>query len=1007
MKKPNIFSFLTLLLLISFSSSAWCANIVRPWRSTTAIVKAGDSFEVWFNADNGQTVNSIQLKGPYNTALTAITIETGSWVYDPLSGNTYNTKITVTVPSDAPADRYDLVLKTSTGDVVSYGGVKVVTNFKDDYYIMHMSDGHIYQSGYDPITLLARKSAMIDIANIIDCQIFVETGDNMYNVRNHPEREVDYFLGIESEGIKGMAKATAATFLVPGDHDAYAANDWEQSSVQVNSDFFNDYWGMQNSCFKYGKGRFMMLNNAWETSVTSGKDHQYQCDDAVSWLQTDGSGGNFFLSAGHCYDKMHEFIDDYEKLDLVLAGDKHHIRTDNPYEFDPGSAKVAYIAGSIREHFEFNLFKVNEDAGTFKAVPGVNGVANVLKSGDQEIRSTWVPNLRLTYSNDNNGSFFENTATIVNDFDFPISGARVRFVMPKGFNYEFTNATLLQQFEGDLFKIVDVTTDLAANSTVSIYTRADDLCPNDPDKTEPGLCGCGVPEGSCESFQLVVNNGNGDGTYQPYELVTITADPATEGMEFYAWVVNSGTPAIADTTALTTTLTLTYNPANISATYKEIPKINESVFISQNVPALTPGETISVSIVMKNTGTTTWTKDGGYKLGSQGPENNNIWGLSRVELDVDEEINPDEEKTFSFDITVPVDNGLYIFQWQMIEEGIEWFGSKTEIAYLRIGGENIYLDDCDQLTDWKSSTSLVLNSTDKQQGSNCLEFTGSGTDEYKKAFSKPYFSGGSVNSTVLQFWYYTSDPSKMGTNQVELGSGGKNDADEYNWSLSGLSTGWNFIRLKISEAAVLGYPNINEVNWFRIYNKKTASITTRLDAIEIIDPAAGERYSLTVNDGDGDGMYYAGSEISIKANSAPTNQIFDKWVVNSGSPIIDNESIISTFLTMSANDAVITATYKTDSHVSIDKNDTEKNIAIYPNPAKNEASIAITVKKDSEIDISIMDLSGRKLGDSIDNLHVDSGRMTLSLPISDIMPGTYFVKVGINSNTYTQLIMIQ
>ncbi len=961
MKNRNILSFLTLLILINFSSSAWCANIVRPWRSTTAIVKAGDSFEVWFNADNGQTVNSVQLQGPYNTVNSSITIGNGNWVYDPLSGNTYNTKITVTVPSDAPADRYDLVLKTSAGDEVSYGGVKVVTNFKDDYYIMHISDGHIFQNGYDPITLLARKSAMIDIANIIDCQIIIETGDNMYNVRNHPEREVDYFLGIENEGIKGMAKAWAATFLVPGDHDAYTANDWPQASVQVNSDFFNDYWGLQNSCFKYGNGRFMMLNNAWATSTTSAKDHQYQCDDAVSWLQGDGSEGNFFLTAAHCYDKMHEFIDVHEKLDLVLAGDKHHIRTGNPYEFDPGSAMVAYIAGSIREHFEFNLFRVNDSSGTYTAVPGVTGVANVLKSGNQDTRSTWIPNLTLTYSNDNNGSFIENTATIVNDFDFSINGARVRFVMPKGFNYEFTNATLIQQFEGDLFKIIDVATDLPGNSRVSIYIRADDLCPNDPDKTEPGLCGCGVPEGTCESFPLVVHNGTGDGTYQPYELVTITADPATEGMKFYVWEVNSGTPTIADPTALTTTLTLAYDSATITATYKEIPKINESVYISQNVPALNPGETISVSITMKNTGTTTWTKDGGYKLGFPGPEDSAVWGLSRVEFEIDEEIKPYEEKTFSFDIRVPVDNGHYIFQWQMIEDGVEWFGSKTDIENLRIGGEGIYFDDCDQLTDWNSSASLVLNSVDKQQGSNCLEFTGSNTDEYKKAFSSPYFSGGSVNSTILQFWYYTSDPSKMGTNQVELGSGGKNDINEYSWSLSGLSTGWNFIRLKISEAAVIGSPNMNEVNWFRIYNKKTASITTRLDAIEIIDPAAGERYSLTVNDGDGDGMYYSGSEISIHANSAPQNQIFYKWQINSGSPIIGNESTISTYLTMSANDAVITATYKPDSNVSIDKNDAEKKITIYPNPLiSNNLSIDLYGFNGIEfIDIEITSLIGR------------------------------------------------
>ncbi|MEX2370622.1 MAG: hypothetical protein WD578_06425, partial [Bacteroidales bacterium] len=315
----------------------------------------GENFEVWFNADNGQTVHAVQLEGPYKSVNCVFSAISGDWEYDPLSGNRYNTKITVEVPVDAPADRYDLVLKTTSADVISYGGVKVLKEYKEDYYIMHISDGHLYQYGYDTNTLLARKTAMINMANIMDCQMIIETGDNMYNVRNHPEREVIYFQGNEEEGIMGMADATAATFLVPGDHDAHTGNDWPQATVQVNSDFFNDYWGMQNSNFKYGNGRFMMLNNAWAVSESSGGVHQYEADDAVAWLLGEGTGGNFFVTAGHCYNKLHEFIDDSQPLDLVLAGDKHHIRTDNPYSFDDGSPEVAYIAGSIRDHFEFNL----------------------------------------------------------------------------------------------------------------------------------------------------------------------------------------------------------------------------------------------------------------------------------------------------------------------------------------------------------------------------------------------------------------------------------------------------------------------------------------------------------------------------------------------------------------------------------------------------------------------------------------------------------------------------
>ncbi len=56
-----------LLSLVFFSTIGWCGEIIYPWRSTTAIVLIGSTFEVWFNADAEQTVNSVTLRGPYNT----------------------------------------------------------------------------------------------------------------------------------------------------------------------------------------------------------------------------------------------------------------------------------------------------------------------------------------------------------------------------------------------------------------------------------------------------------------------------------------------------------------------------------------------------------------------------------------------------------------------------------------------------------------------------------------------------------------------------------------------------------------------------------------------------------------------------------------------------------------------------------------------------------------------------------------------------------------------------
>ena len=71
MKK--IIQILILLLTIFFSMNSWGQKIVYPWRSTTAIVKAGETFEVWFNADAGQTLNEVALRGPYNNAIVTVT----------------------------------------------------------------------------------------------------------------------------------------------------------------------------------------------------------------------------------------------------------------------------------------------------------------------------------------------------------------------------------------------------------------------------------------------------------------------------------------------------------------------------------------------------------------------------------------------------------------------------------------------------------------------------------------------------------------------------------------------------------------------------------------------------------------------------------------------------------------------------------------------------------------------------------------------------------------------
>jgi hypothetical protein len=102
--------------------------------------------------------------------------------------------------------------------------------------------------------------------------------------------------------------------------------------------------------------------------------------------------------------------------------------------------------------------------------------------------------------------------------------------------------------------------------------------------------------------------------------------------------------------------------------------VDQAQFVSQSVPSsMTPQNAYSVSVTMKNTGNTTW--DSNYRLGSQNPHDNTIWGLGRVYLASGETIPPGGSKTFTFTVTAPASPSSYaLFQWQMVHELVQWFG---------------------------------------------------------------------------------------------------------------------------------------------------------------------------------------------------------------------------------------------------------------------------------------------------------------------------------------------
>ncbi len=384
-----------------------------------------------------------------------------------------------------------------------------------------------------------------------------------------------------TETINGLNDLNAPYFAIPGNHDTPQHNWYKEPDVATSARAWNNLFGLTCHNFTYGNTRFIGITNSW-CPTTGGGDpgyvanYQWQLDAATEWIDSVGKG-NFRIGFFHVPQESVPPLYNALKssgapFGLLLGGHIHRWET-NPYSID--GKPIIYIADGVQNGINgapFNLYKIDDIKGTFTPV----GNSFAAHSGLEIDKNYNTSKLTLTYSNENNGTFTDNTATIVNKFNFPIDGARVRFVMPKGIIYDVSNLTVTQEFDGENYHIVDAEVDLKAHSITEIKILPDDICPDDPNKTKPGNCGCGAVEGSCGTFPLTVNNGAGSGDYYPFENVSIEADPAPPGQEFDKWEINSGIPVIFNAQVSSTTLYLSESEASVTATYKDVNPIYQA-----------------------------------------------------------------------------------------------------------------------------------------------------------------------------------------------------------------------------------------------------------------------------------------------------------------------------------------------------------------------------------------------------------------------------------------------
>ena len=141
--------------------------------------------------------------------------------------------------------------------------------------------------------------------------------------------------------------------------------------------------------------------------------------------------------------------------------------------------------------------------------------------------------------------------------------------------------------------------------------------------------------------------------------------------------------------------------------------INNAKFVSASHPEIMNcSETASVSITYNDTGDTYWNASRDYRLGSQQPHDNQIWGMGRVYMNPSTTIYPGEEYTFEFNITAPSVPGKYSFSWRMLREHVEWFGDEYDSS-IKVYDPNLNTvvdDEMNTMANWSTVQGSASNS---------------------------------------------------------------------------------------------------------------------------------------------------------------------------------------------------------------------------------------------------------------------------------------------------------
>jgi 3',5'-cyclic AMP phosphodiesterase CpdA len=468
-----------IIILIVTANISWAQTTIpigdtltviqRPLINIPAIVQPGDTLNI--ECDAGGQTSGWAAKLMYDQ--TQIPLQVLSSSYDPA---TLWWSISTLIPNVQIYELYDLVVTANGGiEDTARNAVRIISEFKDNYYFVHITDTHLPTHLYvnDPGSA-TDTSEMLDLhevirdINIINPEFVLITGD-LVN-----EGELEDYLGRRyyTKAQRIFSAFKVPLYLSSGNHDlggwdstpppdGTARRDWWRffGWKRLNVPPAGAPWHTQNYSFDYGPVHFIGLeayinydNWRWSTygntSFTSGQ---------MQWLNNNlaAAAGSSTRILFYHYDFSSQINLNTLGVDMALWG---HIHNDN---------------GSITTPpYNLSTNNVCDNERSYRIIRVSNGVLQPLatiSAGDPG------DNLKVDYQPANNGMHYTVTAQITNNFNIQFKHAQLRFLMPKnGSNPQVQGGTLFQIENFGSNAVYYINVDILQNSTqtvtVSVYS---------------------------------------------------------------------------------------------------------------------------------------------------------------------------------------------------------------------------------------------------------------------------------------------------------------------------------------------------------------------------------------------------------------------------------------------------------------------------------------------------------------------------------------------------------